>query len=128
MRHYLLGDVAYPESNPVAAKSGKPVVVIDFNDREQVERLADALIHARQNHPHGNAYPGEVDHMQAALREFANPTPSEPTDPKARVTDGRENVWRLLADGDWVCVDGPDIGEYLAWWQLAERGPLAVQP
>lgn len=51
----------------------------------------------------------------------------EPTDPKARVTDRRENIWRLLADGDWVCTSGPDVGEYIVWWQLAERGPLSVE-
>ena len=54
------------------------------------------------------------------------PEPDEPTDPKAHVTDRRDNIWRLLADGDWVCTSGPDIGEYLVWWQLAKRGGVEV--
>lgn len=52
--------------------------------------------------------------------------PSEPTDVRARVTDRRENIWRLLADGEWVCTSGPDSGEYLTWSGLTERGPLEV--
>jgi hypothetical protein len=71
------------------------------------------------------------EELRSALREFANPTPpkpEEPTDPKARVTDRRDNIWRQLADGDWVCTSGPDIGEYLNWDQLAgDRGPVEVQ-
>jgi hypothetical protein len=54
--------------------------------------------------------------------------PTEPTDPRARVTDRRENIWRLLADGDWVCTSGPDIGEYLVWSRLAAgRGPVSIE-
>lgn len=65
--------------------------------------------------------------LKAAIREFTAPTPSEPTDPRARVSDRRDNIWRLLADGDWVCTSGPDCGEYLIWSRLAaDRGPLAV--
>lgn len=65
--------------------------------------------------------------LSAALQQDP-PKPDEPTDPTARVTDRRENIWRLLADGEWVCTSGPDIGEYLVWSRLAtERGPLTVE-
>lgn len=103
----------------------RPLVVIDPEDREQVERLEASVREANGwNMLHHDR---RTNALQAALREFANPTPEEPTDPKARVTDRRENVWRLLADGDWVCTSGPDIGEYLVWWQLVERGPLTAE-
>ena len=97
----------------------RPLVVIDPENREQVERLRAAL-----GYDH---YYGTGGMLAASLREFANPPTPEPTDPKARVTDRRENIWRLLADGDWVCTSGPDIGEYLTWDRLAtDRGPLQV--
>lgn len=104
------------------------LVVIDPEDREQVERLVETIRIEADKGDRRVIVGGYVDAVQAALREFANPTPpTEPTDPKARVTDRRENVWRLLADGDWVCTSGPDVGEYLVWWQLAERGQLEVE-
>lgn len=66
---------------------------------------------------------GLIRQINAQTRE---PKPEEPTDPKACVADRRENIWRRLADGDWVCTSGPDVGEYLTWSQLTERGPLII--
>jgi hypothetical protein len=57
----------------------RPLVVIDPEDREQVERLARD--HHASGHiaawgaMHENTRAGLVDEMQAALREFANPKP-----------------------------------------------------
>ena len=59
----------------------RPLVVIDPEDREQVERLRNALF-GRSAHAHG------VKEMQTVLREFADPKPPKP-------------VW---ADGDAVQV------------------------
>lgn len=43
----------------------------------------------------------------------------------ARLTDNRDNVWRLLADGEWICVDGPDRGEYATREYINHtRGPV----
>ena len=103
----------------------RPLVVIDPEDREAVGRLVEVLVHFEGPGPATFA-----DRIQLALREFADPTPPtpEPTDATARVTDRRDNIWRLLADGEWVCTSGPDIGEYLTWDRLAaERGPLEVE-
>lgn len=102
-------------------------VVIDPEDRDQIRN-----IEADMSRRCGWLLSGElrVDALQATLREIADPAPPkppEPTDPHAIVTDRRENIWRLLADGDWVCTSGPDIGEYLVWQQLAERGPLSIE-
>jgi hypothetical protein len=106
--------------------SAHPVAVIDPDSPADQRRLLDILRNS-------GAFRGVVsqdialDCIGDALREFANPTLSEPTNPTARVTDRRENIWRLLADGDWVCTSGPDSGEYLAWSGLTERGPLSVE-
>jgi hypothetical protein len=106
-----------------------PLVVISPEDREQVERFLEIASRWADDVPYDEG-PGDLNYttaMQAALREFAHPKQSEPTDPKAQVTDCRENIWRLLADGEWVCTSGPDIGECLGWDRLAaERGPLEV--
>ena len=117
---------------PLPFEDARPLVVIDPEDREQARKLIAAVHH--DQYPTMNDLPPSprnVDAMQAALREFANPTPPkppEPTDPTARVTDRRDNIWRLLADGDWVCTSGPDCGEYLTWDRLAsERGPVEVE-
>ncbi|GAA2007866.1 hypothetical protein [Nocardioides kribbensis] len=58
----------------------RPLVVIDPEDREQVERLLSAYWVERNPEDPGDArrYPGYVSDLQAALREFANPTPLKP--------------------------------------------------
>lgn len=54
----------------------RPLVVIDPEDREQVERLAQALRDGDRNLSTTSA-----PALQAALREFANPTPPKPDEP-----------------------------------------------
>jgi hypothetical protein len=63
----------------------RPLVVIDPEDREQVERLSVAL--------GGDHYYGSTGILQAALREFANPKPPEPTGLGAVVEDARGVRW-----------------------------------
>jgi hypothetical protein len=50
----------------------RPLVVIDPEDREQVERLVSLASH--------NSCIG-IESWQAALREYANPTPPRPEEP-----------------------------------------------
>ena len=57
-----------------------PVVVIDCEDRERVERLLRAYL-GRYDGMESVPTQGEADCMQAALREFANPTPPKPDEP-----------------------------------------------
>lgn len=70
----------------------RPLVVIDPEDREQVERLTGALVY-------GGAGKNDDNHwreVQAALREFANPTPPKPDEPTgwlAAVEDGDGRRW-----------------------------------
>ena len=110
----------------------RPVVVIDPEGRAEIERLRDMTLRLLKEHvgdyEDDGFTPAELANaMQAAFRALAEPSPTEPTDATTRVTDRRENIWRLLADGEWVCTSGPDIGEYLTWDKLAaERGPLEV--
>lgn len=107
--------------------NGQPRVVIDPENSAEIDSLA-ALIRLNGG---GCRYQGmsiaNVDRdfaaLRAALRSMAGfPKLEEPTDPRVCVEDRRENIWRLLADGDWVCTSGPDIGEYLTWPKLVERG------
>lgn len=109
----------------------RPLVVIDPESEDDAEAIVRAFVKTgcwrvipsdvEDSHAHRR------EQVAAALREFAAPVPPEPTNPAARVTDRRDNTWRLLADGEWVCVDGPDIGEYLTWDRLvADRSPVEV--
>lgn len=97
----------------------RSLLVIDPDDREQVESLYPRNWHRDS---------ASIGWFQQHLRSLVGrPQPEEPTNPHTRVTDRRENIWRLLADGDWVCTSGPDIGEYVVWSQLLERGPLSLE-
>jgi hypothetical protein len=102
-------------------ETSRPLVVIDPEDREQMRLIAECAAD-------GDAAEWRVDMWQRFFRSLAETKVPEPTAPAAIVTDRRDNIWRWLADGDWVCTSGPDIGEYLAWDRLAsERGPLKVE-
>lgn len=59
--------------NDVLIQGVRPLVVIDPEDREQVERL--------WRHYVETAAVNRTDALQAALREFANPTPPKPEEP-----------------------------------------------
>lgn len=102
----------------------RPLVVIDLPPGALAgwPTLINALELAKEKTGLGMVFGGLIEQIKRQTEDVR-----EPTDPKARVTDRRENIWRLLADGDWVCTSGPDVGEYLVWWQLAERGPLTVE-
>jgi len=76
-------------SSAFAVSSLRPLVVIDPEDREQVERLNDAIDVVGYHHDF-------VDRLQAALREFATPTPppiEEPTGWLAVVKDQSGVEW-----------------------------------
>jgi hypothetical protein len=69
-------------------EGARRLVVIDPEDREQVERLCDLFLRGND----GTAI-GDANDLQAALREFANPTPVEPTGLGAVVEDAVGRVW-----------------------------------
>lgn len=92
----------------VANTEAHPLVVVDPEDREQLDALTKALVEAC--HAHGNTIvAGNGIHpetMQGALREFANPTPpiEEPTGYGAVVEDADGQLWIHLEQGIWYCV------------------------
>ena len=89
-----------------AVTDARPLVVIDPEDREQVERLMSTF-HAQYNMPWSSDSDAmHADRMQAALREFATPTP-KPEEPKgwgAVVEDDTGAMWTLYAPeaGAWI--------------------------
>lgn len=113
-----------------------PVVVLHLNGKPEVgpqrtdaRLLIDMLRETAENFftPDAAALAVRVaDQIEAQTGSPTPPKPDAPSDPAARVEDGRENIWRLLADGEWVCTSGPDIGEYVVWSALCGRGPLVV--
>jgi hypothetical protein len=60
----------------------RPLVVIDPEDREAVERLTNALKLYRLKNLECDADNQEVIDTQAALREYANPKPPKPDEPR----------------------------------------------
>ena len=91
-------------------ESVRPLVVIDPEDREAVERF-DGLLSRFIEGKEVPDYEGTVGATQAALREFADPKPPRPDEPQglgAVVED---------ADGDLFvrCVQGPSD----AYWHCA---------
>jgi hypothetical protein len=68
-----------------SVEGARPLVVIDPEDREQVERFREIASRWADQVPYSDMRePGDMDHtdaMQAALREFADPKPriEEPT-------------------------------------------------
>lgn len=87
----LTGGVAHRQDR--VSSEARPLVVIDPEDREQVERLM-ALLKSQDQAPEA------VDIMQAALREFASPTPPKPDEPT-----GLGAVVECADGSTWVRTD-----------------------
>jgi hypothetical protein len=85
-------------------QNARPLVVIDPEDREQVERLTKALVEAAYRH--SNVVVSDqasTATRQAALREFADPKPPKPAEPTglgAVVEDARAS---LAPHSVWGC-------------------------
>lgn len=107
---------------PSQVSDHRRLVTIDPENRDDVDRFRQIASRLADEVPYDDDAGSYTTAMQAAFREYATPPLAEPTDPATRITDQRDNIWRLLADGEWVCTSGPDIGEYLRWAHLAERG------
>ena len=86
---------------PTRRADVRPLVVIDPEDRDQVERLADLF----------GVFPGVAARH---LREFANPTLPKPAEPQglgAVVEDAKSCLWvrsDLDEDFPWTAVGQPD--------------------
>lgn len=99
--------------------NGRPLVVIDPEDREQVERLESELAR-RCGWLVGDAgiNVSRRAAMQAALREFANPTPriEEPTGEWAVVLDVNGNIWTRFNRVHWSSEASPNNRQ--TWGEL----------
>lgn len=107
---------------------GAHLVVIDAEDREQVERLFRIL--ASLTHL------ADAERVQAALREFANPTPPKPPEPTglgAVVEDAKGDL-HVRTDSEYAPWLGgryvPSVGRYRAWRDIDAVKVLSegVQP
>lgn len=63
------------------ASNLRRLVVIDAEDREEVERFREIASRLADNVPYDDKPGDYTDAMQAALREFASPTPPKPDEP-----------------------------------------------
>lgn len=107
------GDWSAVSGEPAA--EDRPLVVIDPEDAKQVERLCDLLY---------GGHAGDVTRkVQAALREFADPTPPTPPKPGepqglgavVETEGGRRYVRTPVGDDDpcpWICTRSGDCFGY----------------
>ena len=109
----------------------RPLVVIDPEDREQVERLAERIGHLWRSENY------VADVVQAALREFANPTPPKPEEPTglgAVVEDSDGDLWTSVtnkgASDRWQPNNLRSDSERREWDDLAAVRVLSegIQP
>lgn len=98
----------------------RPLVVIDPEDREQVERLLSNYHGWKWEH--ATKQPSITD-MQAALREFASPTPPKPDEPMglgAVVEDDQGLKWTRAGSssiaGNWLRIGS---NSYVRWSEIA---------
>jgi hypothetical protein len=108
----------------VYVRKVQPVAVVPFEDREQVERLYCLFLMG-----HGGTAIRDANDLQAALREFANPTPPKPDEPTglgAVVVDDNDVTWVLAgrdlpttSPGTWRAFDGPIVGDWKPWSRIA---------
>jgi hypothetical protein len=92
-------------SDAVEQGDVRPLVVIDPEDREQIERLAEAI--DRADYDHGGKYP---DVYQAALRSLVSPPrPVEPLGLGAVVEDDISVRWvrvnTATGTAEWRCTE-----------------------
>ena len=109
--------------------AARPLVLIDPEDREQVERLAKAWDDLANGHAElrDEAWTLSGLRLQAALREFAEPPepkPDEPTGLGAVVEDAEGNTWTRADKGTLPCsprvlcaragcTEGRPVSDYL---------------
>lgn len=89
--------------------TARPLILIDPEDRLQVGRLCDALTGNRamplpDRLALFDRLAENADRMQAALREFANPTPPKPEEPTGlgAVVEDLGDEWVHFGNGCWI--------------------------
>ena len=97
------------------AKEARPLVVIDPEDREAAKRLLET--YGRQFTAWTPELDSNVTRLQAALREFANPTPPKPAEPT-----GIGAVVEAVYDNRFVRIDRGNK----AWRRVGDIDPSAT--
>lgn len=113
----------------------RPLVVIDPEDREAVERLQDLFADERDRNGGQSrlVVGGWADAMQAALREYANPRDPKPDEPQglgAVVEDENGYLYvRGYVNGEstheWHVID-PANNKRMGWWRYDEIDAVRV--
>lgn len=106
----------------------RPLVVIDPDDREQVERLVSLQTAAEVGN--GMSF---ADALQAALREFADPKPPRPSEPTglgAVIEDDKGDRW-VRVGGNLDGIPRPwaehgNIADLRDWVRYADITAVAV--
>lgn len=112
---------------PSQVTDHRPLVAIDPEDREAVERLARALpLHWNLEQPDDpDLFTESVNEIAAALREYANPKPPRPDEPQglgAVVQREDGSRWVLGAKG-WTNLDAS--GRFLNWSNWSDVNELS---
>lgn len=100
----------------------RPLVVIDPEDREAVERLADYL---------DSAY--SLEYAQQRLREYANPKPPRPDEPQGLGAVVEDEDGYLYVRGyvngesthEWHVID-PASNKRMGWWKYDDFAAVRV--
>ena len=127
MKRYYLHNNGIIQDTPECPAEGtwckpQPVAVIAYEDREQVERLVEELCEGQWGHRWGDE---QVDKMQAALREFAAPTPriEEPTGLGAVVETVHGELYvrdkTTTTVAHWKRARGEERGQRHRWSDLS---------
>lgn len=123
------GELLMPDAEcPASDCTPRLVVVIDPESQADTLALAEAHLVANPNVANMPAL--IADRMQAALREFANPTPPKPEEPTGlgAVVEDAEGV-------RWLSVGAQDGGEFRwardgqvvgSWRKYADIAPVRV--
>lgn len=113
-----------PEGERVRIDEGdlSPLVVIDPENAAEVERFARAYVAAAKSAPWNARRAKVIRELQIALREFAEPKPPKPDEPKGKgalAVDLRGRVW-VRSDKGWTNLDAD--GDFLNWttWELID--------
>lgn len=114
-------------SDDSAIATVRPLVVIDPEDRQQLERLADAFTEAEDSRTI-TASQHRVDAMRDALCSLINPPkPPEPTGLGAVVEDADGVLWVRVSSG-WfrACTGGNSRGRYRRYTGVDSDDPIAA--
>lgn len=97
----------------------RPLAVIDPEDAEQVERLADCWRSVGSAEVDDNPLSLIGLRLREALRQFADPKPPKPDEPTglgAVVRDADGDLWVRRSDVHFICPKNPN--EALTWAEV----------